>query len=66
MQVTVNGSVYEIPNETTAREMIHRLELTGRRIAMEVNGEIVPRSAYGDHLFRDGDSIEVIHAVGGG
>ena len=42
------------------------LALGGRRIAFEVNGEIVPRSRYSDHELRPGDRVEIVHAVGGG
>jgi sulfur carrier protein len=42
------------------------MALTGRRIAMEVNEEIVPRSSYAHHIFQSGDAIEIVHAVGGG
>jgi sulfur carrier protein len=66
MQLLINGSATEIPTELTARQLIERLELTGKRIALEVNGEIVPRSTYEGHNLREGDKIEIIHAVGGG
>ena len=42
------------------------MALTGKRIAMEVNKEIVPRSRYAQHTFAAGDQIEIVHAVGGG
>ena len=66
MHIQVNGHDTEVPGGLSARELVERLELAGKRIAMEVNGEILSRSAYGEHRFSDGDKVEIIHAVGGG
>jgi sulfur carrier protein len=46
--------------------LIERLGLTGQRIAVEVNAELVPRSRFEAHALREGDRVEIIHAVGGG
>ncbi|MFI4968511.1 MAG: sulfur carrier protein ThiS [Gammaproteobacteria bacterium] len=66
MQLLINGQATEMPAELTARQLIERLELAGKRVALEVNGEIVPRSTYAAHGLHEGDKIEIIHAVGGG
>ena len=66
MQILLNGANTELPADLTARELVEHLELAGKRIAMEVNGEIVPRSVYATHQFRDGDKVEIVHAIGGG
>lgn len=66
MLILLNGTATELPRELTARELVERLELTGRRIAMEVNGEIVPRSGYAAHTLKAGDKVEIVHAIGGG
>ena len=66
MQLLINGSATEMPPGLTARQLIERLELTGKRIALEVNGEIVPRSTYEGHNLREGDKVEIVHAIGGG
>jgi sulfur carrier protein len=66
MQILVNGKLTEVPETLTARDLILRLELADKRIALEVNGEIVPRSTYSKHLFKIGDKVEVVHAIGGG
>ncbi|RMG31797.1 MAG: sulfur carrier protein ThiS [Gammaproteobacteria bacterium] len=66
MQVTVNGETREIEETLTAEQLIERLGLAGRRLAMEVNGEILPRSRYAEHRFRPGDRIEIVQAIGGG
>jgi sulfur carrier protein len=66
MQITVNGQPREVPEGATAAELVALLELTGRRLAMEVNGDILPRSRHDGHRLADGDRIEIVHAVGGG
>ena len=66
MQILVNGSPTDIPETLTAQDLIQRLELTGKRIALEVNGEIIPRSTHSGYRFKSGDKIEVVHAIGGG
>jgi sulfur carrier protein len=66
MQITVNGQPREVPEGATAAELVALLELTGRRLAMEINGDILPRSRHDGHRLADGDRIEIVHAVGGG
>ena len=66
MLILLNGAATELPQELTARELVEHLELAGKRIAMEVNGEILPRSGYATHKFKDGDKIELVNAIGGG
>lgn len=46
--------------------LLARLELTGRRVAVELNLDIVPRSQHDSTLLNDGDQVEVVHAIGGG
>ena len=66
MEIIVNGSPRDVPNGYTAEKLVDALALAGKRIAMEVNQEIVPRSTYAKHVFSPGDHIEIVHAVGGG
>ena len=66
MQITVNGEPHEVSEGTTAAQLVEQLGLTGRRIAMERNETIVPRSRYDETVLNEGDRIEIIHAVGGG
>ena len=66
MQILLNGAATEFPGRLTARELVERLELAGKRIALEVNGEIVPRSGYTVHELKEGDKVEIVHAIGGG
>ncbi len=64
--VTVNGQPHTLEEPATAATLIEQMELTGKRLAMELNEEIIPRSEYATTELKDGDQIEIIHAVGGG
>ena len=66
IQVTLNGVPREFPAPLTFEQLLHEMELAGRRLAVERNGEIVPRSRFGDARLADGDRVEVVMAVGGG
>lgn len=63
--VTVNGEVTELPATVSLAELIQSMAVAGR-YAVEVNGEIVPRSEHGRRLLTTDDRIEVVHAIGGG
>jgi sulfur carrier protein len=66
IQVTVNGEAhrFERPVEVTA--LLSTLNLVGKKVAVERNGEIVPRSAHASTVLADGDQLEIVIAVGGG
>lgn len=66
MQITVNGEPRAVTPGLTAAQLVELLELGGRRLAMEINREILPRSQYAAHELRDGDTIEIVQAIGGG
>ncbi|MFP5507491.1 MAG: sulfur carrier protein ThiS [Gammaproteobacteria bacterium] len=66
MQILVNGEPRSVAPGLTAAQLVELLELGGRRLAMEVNREILPRSQYAAHQLRDGDRIEIVQAIGGG
>lgn len=66
MEITVNGQTQSVPDGFTAAQLVEQMGLGDRRIAMEVNLEIVPRSTYVQHALNHGDKIEIVHAVGGG
>jgi sulfur carrier protein len=66
IRVTLNGAPREFPVPLSFVELLHELELAGARLAIERNGEIVPRSRFADARLADGDRIEVVVAVGGG
>lgn len=66
MQIQLNGEPYELPAGQTVADLLARLELTGRRLAVELNRDIVPRSAHANTALSEGDQVEVVHAIGGG
>ena len=66
MKLTVNGKAHECPFETTVSALLEQLALTGRRVAVERNGDIVPRSQHAETVLAEGDQIEIVVAVGGG
>ena len=66
MQILVNGAVTEVAAALTARELVQQLQLAGKRVALEVNGAIVPRSSHAEYHFKPGDKVEIVHAIGGG
>lgn len=64
--ITVNGERREFNAPLNCAELLARLKLAGKRVALERNGEIVPRSRYGDETLANGDRLEIVVAVGGG
>ena len=66
MQILVNDEPKELPGQATLADLIAEMELTGKRIAVEINAEIVPRSQHGETRLNDGDQVEIVHAIGGG
>ncbi len=66
IRVILNGAPREFPAALTFSQLLEALALSGKRLAVERNGEIVPRSAFADARLGDGDRIELVVAVGGG
>ncbi|MFN4274783.1 MAG: sulfur carrier protein ThiS [Ferrovibrio sp.] len=66
MQLTINGEAREMGGAATVAELLTALSLDARKIAIELNREIVPRSAYAETGLNDGDKIEIVHFIGGG
>jgi len=65
LTITLNGAATGV-DATTLAELVASLGLAGKRIAVERNGEIVPRSRFAADAIGDGDRVEVVIAVGGG
>ena len=64
--VTLNGERREFDDPLAFAELVEQLGLSGKRIAIERNGEIVPRSQFTARSIADGDRLEIVVAVGGG
>ena len=66
ISLRINGHPQQFPAPLSVAELVIALDLSGKRIAIEKNGEIVPRSQYGSAQVADGDQLEIVVAVGGG
>lgn len=66
MNIRLNGERYPLDEGATVAALIEALALKGRRLAVEVNEEVVPRSRHAAHRLRAGDRVEIVHAIGGG
>ena len=66
VNILLNGKPREEPAELTVAELLARLEMPSRGIAVELNQQVVPRQRHGEQKLRDGDRIEIVSLVGGG
>jgi len=66
MEIIVNGQPRVLAERATIIDLLEAEELGARRVAVEVNGEIVARSAHRSHSLQPGDRVEIVHALGGG
>lgn len=66
MRIQLNGESFELPDGETVAALLTRLDLAGRRVAVELNLDIVPRSQHDSTVLSAGDQVEVVHAIGGG
>jgi thiamine biosynthesis protein ThiS len=66
VRVTVNEEPRDLPAGASVADLVAALALGPRRIAVEVNREVVPRADYAGRRLSEGDTVEIIHFVGGG
>lgn len=66
MKISLNGEARQFPAPLTVAALVETLGYTGKRIAVERNGEIVPRGRHAEVMLADGDQLEIVVAVGGG
>jgi len=66
MKIVLNGEPYSVEEGSCLDKLLRTLQLEQRRIAVEVNQEIVPRSQYGQYQIQSEDAIEIVAAIGGG
>ena len=66
IEVNVNGAAQKYDADTNVSALLERLQLAGKRVAVERNGAIVPRSRFAQTALADGDQLEIVVAVGGG
>ncbi|MQP75776.1 sulfur carrier protein ThiS [Stenotrophomonas sp. MYb238] len=66
MDIQLNGEPRRFPAPPTLADLLAAEGLAERRVAVEVNGEIVPRGRHGEWRLNEGDVVEIVHALGGG
>ena len=64
--LSINGQSRSFPDRLSVASLLEQLALQGKRVALERNGEIVPRSKFASVELQDGDALEIVVAVGGG
>lgn len=66
MNIEVNGKCIDTEADATVASLLGTLGLAEKRVAVECNGELVPRSLHASHALKDGDRVEIVQAIGGG
>jgi sulfur carrier protein len=66
IEISVNGASRRFESDTDVAALLEQLQLAGKRVAVERNGEIVPRSRFAQTALAEGDRLEIVVAVGGG
>jgi sulfur carrier protein len=66
IRITVNGAAHRFEAPVDVRALLEKLRMAGKKVAVERNGEIVPKSLHAKTLVEDGDQLEIVVAVGGG
>jgi len=66
MKVSLNGKLTNLDNNLTAQQLLYEMGYQDKRIALEINGEVTPKSEYSNKIIVENDKVEIIVAVGGG
>jgi len=66
VDIQVNGETKQVSKDCSIADLLVLLDVTGRRVAVELNKEIVPKSLHSTTILQDHDCVEVVHAIGGG
>lgn len=66
MNIYLNGKAFHVADAMTLTELLLEMDYSGKRIAVEINQEIIPRSEHNTHRLKNDDRVEVVHAIGGG
>jgi len=66
MEITVNGEILKVPENCTLSGLVEQLDLVGKKIAIELNMEIISKSLHSETRLQNKDNIEVVQAIGGG
>jgi len=66
MTITLNGDPHELPGPLSISALLQELEIDARRVAVELNLNVVKKAAYESSVVNDGDEVEIVNFVGGG
>ncbi len=66
MEIFLNGEMQHVENDLNIMTLIKNLNVENKRLAVEVNLDIIPRSQFKDYVLSQGDKVEIVHAIGGG
>lgn len=66
MQIILNGQALELADNSSLQQLIELQGLAGKRLAAEVNMEIIPRAQHQSHILKEQDRVEIVQAIGGG
>jgi thiamine biosynthesis protein ThiS len=66
LRIRVNGEIRELQEDMTLGDLVRQLSLAPERLAIELNREVVRRAAWPETRMREGDTVEIVHFVGGG
>jgi sulfur carrier protein len=66
LKISLNGREHEVAPATSIATLLEANGYAQRKVAVEINREIVPKSAHSQHLLHEGDRVEIVHALGGG
>ena len=64
--IVLNGNNQQVDRDITLSQLLDNLDLTGKRLAVEINQQIVPRSEFSNLTLNELDSVEIVQAIGGG
>jgi len=66
MKILLNGQTLDLAENSTLLELIESQNLAGKRLAAEVNLEIIPKTEHANYILKNDDKVEIVHAIGGG
>ena len=66
MTIRLNGDPHEIPGPLSVSALLAQLEIDSRRVAVELNLDVVKKAAYDSSVIKEGDEVEIVNFVGGG
>lgn len=66
MNITLNGNPETVSEQITLDELTGQMDLSGKRYAVEVNEQLIPRSQHAEYKLQEADKVEIVQAIGGG